>query len=57
MGVHSVAFVAATLGGGAEPASGGGWPLAFLVGLGASSAVMAAFQVVQRMAAPRRIHV
>ncbi|MFJ4191634.1 hypothetical protein [Kitasatospora sp. NPDC089509] len=56
-GVHSVAFVVATLGGGAELASGGGWLLAFLVGLGASSAVMTAFQVVQRMAAPRRIHV
>ncbi|MFF2144458.1 hypothetical protein [Kitasatospora sp. NPDC058190] len=56
-GVRGVAFVVATLGGGAELASGGGWLLSFLVGLGSSSAVTAAFQAVQRMAAPRRIHV
>ncbi|MFH8386901.1 hypothetical protein ACH4E7_39310 [Kitasatospora sp. NPDC018058] len=56
-GVHGLAFTAATLGGGAELASGGGWLLAFLVGLGSSSAVMTAVQAVQRMAAPRRIHV
>ncbi|MGW2371997.1 hypothetical protein [Kitasatospora sp. NPDC001683] len=56
-GVRGVAFAVATVGGGAELASGGGWLLAFLVGLGSSSAVMTAFQAVQRMAVPRRIHV